>query len=69
VRKKQKEHQGQRSRSGGGVSGVIAEIFLQPMEENMVEQVVPCNPWRITPEQISTLQPMDYLMPEQVDKP
>jgi len=39
---------------GGGAPGTGAEIPLQPVEQTMVRQAVPCSPWRSMVEQIST---------------
>ncbi|KAK4828798.1 hypothetical protein QYF61_000855 [Mycteria americana] len=44
---------------GRGAPGAGAEIPLQPMMKNMVNEVVPCSPWRIMLEQISNLQPKE----------
>jgi len=42
---------------GGGAPGTRAEIPLQPVEQIMTTQAVPCSPWRSTVEQISIYSP------------
>jgi len=42
---------------GGGAPGTGAEIPLQPMEQPLLRQAVPCSPWRSMEEQISTCSP------------
>ena len=53
---------------GGGALGTRADIPLQPVVRTMVK-LFPCSPWKITVDQVSTLQPMEDPMPEQVDVP
>ena len=42
---------------GRGAPGARPEILLQPVEQTIVRQAVPCSPWRSTVEQTSTCSP------------
>jgi len=52
---------------GGGGPGAGAEILLQLMEKTMVRQAVPLQPMEVHGGTDIHLQPMEDLMPEQVD--
>jgi len=51
----------------GGAPGARADIPFQSLERTKVEQLFPCRSWKVTLEQIYTLQPMENPMMEQLD--
>lgn len=54
----------------GGAPGIREDTYVQPMEETSVGKAFPTSGQRGSMlVQISTLQPMKYLIPEHVDIP
>jgi len=62
-------HQGDRWRREGGAPGTRAVTPLHATGERLVEELFMCCPQSATVEQISTLQPLQASMPEQMDIP
>lgn len=54
---------------GEGAAGTGDEIPPQPLEKTVVIQFALCSPWRSTVDHISTLQPMDGPLSEQMGVP